>query len=117
MPQTDPEAGMFQFAGPPEQRHSTPVLGLELYVESRAARADQAHAVSGRYHKRPVLGQVGCVTCGLLGTARDGRVELALLSDWYARDTADVFVGQMRGDTMAGSVRAAGGPVRFVKQP
>lgn len=116
-PQTDPEAGMFQFAGTPEQRHSTPVLGLELYVESRAARADQAHAVSGRYHKRPVLGQVGCVTCGLLGTARDGRVELALLSDWYAHDTADVFVGQMRGDTMAGSFRAAGGPVRFVKQP
>ena len=116
-PQTEPEAGMFQFVGTPEQQISTPVLGLELYVESRAARADQAHALSGRYHKRPAMGQVGCLTCGLLGTARDGRVELALLLDWYARDTADLFVGQMRGDTLVGTFRAAGGLVRFVRQP
>jgi hypothetical protein len=116
-PQTEPEAGMFQFVGTPEQQISTPVLGLELYVESRAARADQAHALSGRYHKRPAMGQVGCLTCGLLGTARDGRVELALLADWYARDTADLFVGQFRGDTIVGTFRAAGGLVRFVRQP
>lgn len=116
-PQTEPEAGMFQFVGTPEQQISTPVLRIELYVESRAARADQAHAVSGRYHKRPAIGQIGCLTCGLLGTARDGRVELALLGDWYARDTADLFVGQIRGDTIVGTFRAAGGLVRFVKQP
>jgi hypothetical protein len=115
-PQTEPEAGRFQFVGTPEQQMSTPVLGLELYVESRSARADQAHALSGRYHKRPALGQFGCLTCGLLGTARDGRMELALLLDWYARDTADVFVGQIRGDTIVGTFRAAGGLVRFVKQ-
>lgn len=116
-PQTEPEAGMFQFVGTPEQQISTPILRLELYVESRAARADQAHALSGRYHKRPAMGQVGCLTCGLLGTARDGRVELALLRDWYARDTADLFVGQIRGDTIVGTFRAAGGLVRFVRQP
>ncbi len=116
-PQTEAEAGMFQFVGTPEQQISTPVLRLELYVESRAARADQAHALSGRYHKRPAMGQIGCLTCGLLGTARDGRVELALLGDWYARDTADLFVGQIRGDTIVGTFRAAGGLVRFVKQP
>ena len=116
-PQTEAEAGMFQFVGTPEQQASTPILRLELYVESRAARGDQAHALSGRYHKRPAMGQVGCLTCGLLGTARDGRVELALLLDWYARDTADLFVGQIRGDTIVGTFRAAGGLVRFVRQP
>ncbi len=116
-PQTEPEAGLFAFDGTPAQQISTPVLRLELYVESRAARSDQAHALSGRYHKRPAMGQTGCLTCGLLGTARDGRIELALLGDWYARDTADVFVGQIRGDTIVGTFRAAGGLVRFVRQP
>ncbi|HJR67385.1 MAG TPA: hypothetical protein VJ802_13230 [Gemmatimonadaceae bacterium] len=116
-PQTEPEAGMFQFVGTPEQQLSTRILRLDLYVESRAARADQAHALSGRYHKRPVIGQSGCLTCGLLGTTRDGRVELALLVDWYARDTADLFVGQIRGDTIVGTLRAAGGLLRFVRQP
>ncbi len=116
-PQTEPEAGSFQFVGTPEQQISTPILRLELYVESRAARADQAHALSGRYHKRPAMGQIGCLTCGLLGTVRDGRVEIALLSDWYARDTADLFVGEIRGDTIVGTLRAAGGISRFVRQP
>jgi hypothetical protein len=115
-PQPEPEAGMFQFSGTAAERASTPYLSLELYVESRAARADQADALSGRYEKRPRLGQTGCLTCGLLGSARNGRIELAFLSDWYARDTADVFRGEIRGDTLVGSYRLAGGIVRFVKQ-
>jgi hypothetical protein len=115
-PQTEPEAGMFRFVGTAAEVASTPYLGLELYVESRAARGDQAHALSGRYHKRPVLGQRGCLTCGLLGSARDGRIELALLSDWYAVDTADVFRGEIRGDTIVGTYRVGGGVARFVRE-
>ena len=116
-PQVEPEAGSFRFLGTPAQEAATPYLALELYVESRSARADQAHTLSGRAQRRPALGQTGCLTCGLLGTARDGRVELALLSDWYARDTAEVFIGEIRGDTIVGSYRVSGGPVRFVRQP
>ena len=114
-PQTEPEAGTFQIAGTPAEVASARHLSIELYVESRAARADQAHALSGRYHKRPVLGESGCLTCGLLGTARDGRIELAFLTDWYARDTADIFVGHLRGDTISGTYRVSG-QATFVRQ-
>ena len=85
-------------------------------VESRAARTDQADALSGRYQRRPTIGQTGCVVCGLLGTARNGRIELALLRDWYARDTVEIFTGEIRGDTIVGSFRLAGGIAHFVKQ-
>jgi hypothetical protein len=114
-PQPEPEAGTFQFVGTPAEESSTRYLGLELYVESRAARPDQAHALSGRYHKRPILGQAGCLTCGLVGTARDGRIELAFLTDWYARDTTERFEGEIRGDTIVGRFQASG-VGRFVRR-
>jgi hypothetical protein len=116
-PQSEPTAGMFRFVGPPEERASTLVLSLELYVESHAARADQADALSGRYERRPSLGYTGQLINGLLGTARDGRIELALLRGWSAKDTIDVFTGEIRGDTIVGGYRGFGGRVHFVKQP
>jgi hypothetical protein len=116
-PQPEAAAGTFRFMGTQFERSVTPYLGLELYVESRAARSDQADALSGRYDRRPFLGLVGCVTCGLLGTVRNGRIELALLRDWYASDTAEVFTGEIRGDTIVGTYRGFGAVVHFVKQP
>lgn len=117
VPQVEPAAGTFVFDGTPFQRSTTPNLSLELYVESRAARADQGDVLSGRYHRRPFLGLMGCVTCGVLGTVHSGRVELALLSDWFATDTAEVFTGEIRGDTIVGTYRGYGGTARFVRQP
>ena len=114
-PQTEPEAGRFQIVGTPAEVASARYLSLELYVESLAPRADQEHTLSGRYQKRPVLGESGCLTCGLLGTARNGRIALAFLTDWYARDTADIFVGQIRGDTITGVYRVSG-QATFVRQ-
>ena len=113
-PQPEPEAGTFQFVGTPGEVASTRYLGLELYLESRAARSDQAHSLSGRYHKRPIIGQGGCLTCGLLGTARDGRIELAFLTDWYASDTTERFEGEIRGDTIVGRFQVSG-VGRFVR--
>ena len=55
----------------------------------------------------------GCPDCGLIGTYKDGRVELAFLTDWFAQDTADYFVGELRGDTIVGQYRQLG--ARFVK--
>ena len=113
-PQPEPEAGTFRFIGTPAEEASTRYLGFDLYIESPAARSDQAHALSGRYRKRPVLGEAGCLTCGLLGNARDGRIELAFLTDWYARDTTDLFQGEFRGDTIVGRFRVSGAG-RFVR--
>ncbi len=115
-PQSEPASGTFLFEGTLLERRGTPNLSIELYVESRAARADQADALSGRYERRPFLGMEGCATCGLLGNVRNGRIELAMLRAWSARDTADVFTGEIRGDTIVGFYRFGGGPVRFVKQ-
>ena len=114
-PQPEPETGTFEFVGTPAEQASTRYLGLELYIESRAVRSDQSHALSGRYHKRPMLGQAGCLTCGLLGTARDGRIELAFLRDWYARDTLEIFQGEIHGDTIVGQFQASG-VGRFVRR-
>jgi uncharacterized protein DUF4249 len=114
-PQPEPAAGMFRFVGTVAERISTPVLSLELYVESRAARADQADALSGRYEKRLIIGESDPIR-GLLGTARNGRIELAFLRSWSARDTTDILIGEIRGDTIVGAFRS-GGIVHFVKQP
>ncbi len=116
-PQRDRIEGTFLFVGTPEERQSTPYLSLALYVESRAARADQEDALSGRYQKRPVLGMVGCGVCGLLGSTRNGHVELDFLRDWFASDTSEILSGQLRGDTIVGQYRGAGGVARFVRQP
>ena len=115
-PQRDRIEGTFRFVGTPDEQLSTPYLSVELYVESRAARADQDDALSGRYQKRPVLGMTGCTVCGLLGSSRNGRVELVFLRDWFASDTSDVLTGEIRGDTIVGQYRGAGGVARFVRQ-
>lgn len=65
---------------------------------------------------RPTFGYTGCLTCGVLGTIQNGHVALALLSDWFASDTTDVFTGDLRGDTLVGTYRIRGGLLRFVKQ-
>lgn len=117
VPQPEPEAGTFLQTGTAIELASTPYVRLELYVESRSARGDQADAISGRYEKRLTIGEGGAAINGLLGTVRGGRIEAALLRGWTATDTADVLTGEIRGDTIVGNYRGAGGPVRFVRQP
>jgi len=115
-PQTEPTSGHYEFFGTSAERASTPFLWLDLYVESRAARSDQSDALSGRYMERPVLGRAIDPLHGLLGSLKGTRIELAFLTTWFAQDTTDVFVGEVRGDTIVGSYRLNGGIVRFVKQ-
>ena len=102
--------------GSPLENLTTPYSEIRLYMESPTARADQADALSGRYVVVPRFGYAGCLVCGLLGTVRDGKVQLGLLSAWSARDTTEVFNGELRGDTLVGSYRGFGGIVHFVKQ-
>ena len=116
-PQVEPVAGIFHILGTPLEVSTTPYLRLELFVESRATRAGQGDALSGSYDVRPRFGYVGCLACGLLGTVKGTRIELALLRDWTARDTVEVFTGELRGDTIVGSYRGFGGPVRFLRHP
>jgi hypothetical protein len=114
-PQTEPVAGTFRIVGTPEELAATPYLALELYVESAASRRDQSDALSGRATRRKSIFDTGCSLCGVLGSVKDGQVELSLLTGWSARDTMETFTGEVRGDTLVGSYRFAGGIARFVK--
>ena len=117
-PQTVPASGTFRFTGTAAESISTPYLSLQIYLESTSARGDQGDALSGRYERQIHLGDVGCAVCGLLGTKQGDRVELVLLRDWFANDTAEVISGEFRGDTIVGTyLRGHGGIARFVKKP
>jgi hypothetical protein len=115
-PQPEPWAGTYAITGSPEDLASAPFLGMDLYLESRAARAGQGDAVSGRIRVRGRFGYFGCLTCGVLGTARGNQVKLSILQGWFASDTMDVFTGEIRGDTIVGSYRGYGTITKFVKQ-
>jgi hypothetical protein len=115
-PQPEVEAGTFLFVGTDSARRTTPYLSLQLYVESRSARADQADALSGRFERRPTFSPPNEPIDGLLGSVRKGRVQLAFLRLWSAADTVEVFTGEIRGDTLVGSYRGFGGLVHFVKK-
>ena len=115
-PQTEPVAGTFRFVGTPEEAMGTAYLELELYVESASSRRDQSDALSGHAVRRKSIFDTGCALCGVLGSVQDGRVELSFLTGWSARDTMETFTGELRGDTLVGSYRFAGGLVKFVKQ-
>lgn len=115
-PQLEPIAGRFDFAGTRDEGLSTPYVQLNLYVESAASRSDQGDALSGNYLKRSTLSLPGCPVCGLLGTVKNGHVELAFLRAWSARDTAEFFTGDLFGDTLVGRYRGAGGVARLIRR-
>ncbi|HEV7993027.1 MAG TPA: hypothetical protein VGP25_14470 [Gemmatimonadaceae bacterium] len=115
-PQTEPIAGKYRVVGPPDELIAGPHLGLELYVESPSARSDQPDALSGRVHRKVTFSSPGCEFCGVLGTAQNGRVTLNFLRDWSASDTAEVLTGEIRGDTIVGQYRTAGGFAHFVRE-
>ena len=115
-PRTSPIEGHFQFYGTSIEELGTQYVSFDIYIESPAARSGQSDALSGRYRPRPRFSYTGCPICGLLGTARDGHVQLALLKDWSGADTVEVFNGQFFGDTLIGVFRYTGGPFRFVRQ-
>jgi hypothetical protein len=85
-------------------------------VESATSRSDQPDALSGNAVKRKTLGDPGCSLCGVLGSARGNQVELQFLNAWSARDTVETFTGELRGDTLVGTWRRAGGTGRFVRE-
>jgi hypothetical protein len=114
-PQPEPIAGRFDFMGTPDDAAATPYLQFNLYVESAASRSDQGDALSGNYLKRSTFFLPGCAVCGLFGTVKNGHVELAFLRAWLASDTVEYFTGELRGDTLVGRYRGAGGVAQFLR--
>ena len=116
-PQTEPEAGVFNFVGTPLEVGSTPYLSVTLYVESRSVRSDQADALSGRHQPRGRFGDPCPMVHGVLGTVQGGQVQLAFLCTWSAKDTVEILTGEIHGDTIVGRYRGFGGTAHFVRQP
>jgi hypothetical protein len=109
--QTEPIEGRFRLqtsSGDP----SPPATQFTLYVESKAAKAGLADALSGRFNTSNPSPR----TDGVLGTQLGSAVTLALLNNQRAGDTLDVFVGTLQGTTLTGTYRTHGGTATFVKQ-
>jgi hypothetical protein len=115
-PQTQPVEGHFELDQSTIPALASRYLSFDVYIESPAARRGQSDALSGRYRPRPRIDYHGCPLCGLLGTARNGSIELVLLNNWSAADTVEVFDGTLEGDTLTGFFRHNGGPFKFVRQ-
>jgi hypothetical protein len=115
-PRTRADEGQFELDQSTIAALAARYLTFDIWIESPAARSGQSDALSGSYRPRPVIGYTGCPICGMLGTARDGKIELALLKDWSGRDTIDVFDGTQQADSITGFFRFGGGPFRFVRQ-
>jgi hypothetical protein len=111
--QTEPIEGRFRLVAL-EGPEATGFAGqFTLYVESKAVRSDVPAALSGRY----VTGGPGARADGMIGEQRGSAVTLALLANQLAADTADVFTGELRGDTLVGTYRHTRGTSIFVRIP
>jgi hypothetical protein len=110
--QTEPVEGRFRLsssAGGPAPFASQ----FTLYVESSATREGLPAALSGRY----ITAGASPRGDGILGQQFGSTVTLALLANQLSGDTVDVFTGELRGDTLSGSYRKAGGISVFVRSP
>ena len=83
---------------------------FRLYVETPGEPA----ALSG-WFARSRAG--GTPLEGLIGTRTKGRVVLEFLSNQAAVDTAAVFSGEQRGDSLVGTFVGVSGRVVFLKRP
>jgi hypothetical protein len=88
------------------------ITQLTLYVESPPARDGLPAALTGRYLVGPTQR-----TDGIVGELHDSTFSLALLKNQLAGDTAMVFDGVVRGDTLFGSYRNTPGTVLYVRTP
>lgn len=82
---------------------------LTLYVESPATRHDQLDAVTAAYRRN------GGSVDGAIGTWSGNQLKLAFLSNQLISDTVDVFVGDLRGDTLDGKF-SKGAPAKYVRR-
>ena len=85
---------------------------LSLFIESPATRKGDADAISGSYNTIP--GNV--FTMPVTGTFRNGELRIVFHRNQVVPDTMEVFVGQLRGDTIVGSY-GKGAPGKFVRRP
>lgn len=112
-----PFEGDYAYHGTPEDSARTLVVGMTLFVESRAARRDQPDALSGAFRARPGSGiQPRDTLGGLLGIRFGDSVRVAFLSGQAIRDTIDVFRAEVRGDTLVGRYRQRAGTWRFIRR-
>jgi hypothetical protein len=104
--QTEPIEGRFRLQ---PANSAAPASQFTLYVESAAAKAGQADALSGRYNAN---GR----SDGIVGERLGDKITLALLNNQSIGDTLDVFQGTLSGTTLTGTYRKILGTWVFVKQ-
>ena len=108
--QTEPIEGRFRLAALSGAGGVSPAQQFTLYIESPAARDGLPAALSGRY------AGIRSGPDGIIGQQLGNTITLALLQNQLAGDTLDLFAGVLRGDTLSGTFKVAGGSAVFVRQ-
>jgi len=106
----DSVEGRFVYRALPGQTGVVPATDLSIYVESKSIRSGAPNALSGNYTSGGSR-----QTRGLLGKQLGKSVTLALLLGQADTDTAAVFTGELRGDSLIGNYRNRTGTFTFVK--
>jgi hypothetical protein len=109
--QTEPNEGRFRFLT--NLSTNTFASQFVLYVESKPARDGLPIALTGRY----TTSLPNSRSDGIVGQQLGTTITLALISNQLAVDTAEVFIGELKGDTLSGSYRKSGGSATFVRSP
>ena len=87
------------------------VTQITLYKESAPARAGLPAALSGRYSG------TGIASDGILGQLFDSTFTLSMVRNQLAGDTALVFAGVLRRDTLVGAYRGNVNRAIYVRSP
>jgi len=111
--QTEPIEGRFRLLLTDQNTTSSYASQLTLYVESKPAREDLPTALSGRY----TVSLPSVRSDGIVGEMRGPSVTLALVQNQLSGDTAEVFTGTLKGDTLTGTYKIRGGSAVFVRTP
>ena len=83
---------------------------ISLFIESPAERKNEGDALTGLYYNtNPAQG------VPITGTFKDGQVRLVFRRSQASADTAETFVGELRGDTIVGNFRL-GAPGRYIRR-
>jgi len=112
-PFVDPVEGVYSLLGSASDSAHTLMIGVTLYLESKAARSGNPDAITGRYRSRP--GAPSDSGGALVGIRFRDSVRVAFLRGQRLEDTIEVYRARVAGDTLIGKYSGRLGTWSFLK--
>jgi hypothetical protein len=111
--QAEPIEGRFRLLLSDQNTTNSFASQLTLYIESKPARDGLPTALSGRYNVTLPAPR----SDGIVGEMQGNEFTLALVLNQLSGDTTELFIGELRGDTLSGRYKVRGGTAVFVRSP